>query len=79
MTIKMLLAAVGTLAMLSDGVAIAQTPLQPTSRPQQPRRQGAAHGEVAGMLEAGRREGPARQGAQEVPEPVQEGLTRLCA
>ena len=78
MTIKMFLAAVGTVALLSGGVAVAQT-AAPAAKPAATaaKLKAARAGEVAGMLQAGRRQGPARQGAQEVPLRVQEGLTRL--
>ena len=78
MTIKMFFATLGTLALLSTGVAYAQTrgDGQAGGGQEGP---GAAHGEIAGVLEAGRRQKPARQAAQEVHEQLQEGLSRRAS
>ena len=77
MTIKMFFAAVGTHRFAEHrrrlcADAPADKPAAATAK-----EPGSAHGEIAGMLEAGRREGPARQAAQEVHEQLQEGLTTL--
>ena len=57
MTIKMFLATVGTLALLSTGVAQAQTAAtdKPAATATTKKAAGPAHGEIAGMFERGRR------------------------